>query len=218
MPEDLREQLEAAAQDSRRSVSQELLVRLNNSFGRDRDKDRDPAVRAICFLIAELARHLSWASRKEAWYRNPFVFRAFKIGVARLLDQIEPVGKLEPPPMAKIVQPYRQHAVGQILERQSNRWADEVIEDWKSPESAAEQATMRTLTGLYGIGQSLDKMKAENVAALNLLNDDSWRDNVRSALREQQRTWYGMDQVRRDLGLVNRTKIEASPASKKRKL
>jgi hypothetical protein len=101
MPGDMRDELEAAAKASGKSVSQELLRRLQNSFYRDRDKARDPAMQALCFLIAETAQQTAGLNnRKDGvldWRTNPFYFRAFKIAVGNLLDALEPKGKIEPP-------------------------------------------------------------------------------------------------------------------------
>src|SRR5436189_189765 len=59
MPDYLRKQLEAAARKSRRSTGQELLRRLDNSFSRDRDKQRDPGIRALGFLITLVAQDVN---------------------------------------------------------------------------------------------------------------------------------------------------------------
>lgn len=101
MPSDMRDELEAAAKASGKSVSQELLRRLQNTFSRDRDRVRDPAMQALCFLIAETAQQTaglnSSKDRALEWRTSPFYFRAFKIAVGKLLDALEPKGKIEPP-------------------------------------------------------------------------------------------------------------------------
>lgn len=105
MPVSLREELENAAQTSGRSVSQELLRRLSNTFNRDREKARDPDMQALCFLIAETARQAvgipipdQLKTKKTLdWRNNPFFFSAFKIAVGKLLDALEPTGTVEAP-------------------------------------------------------------------------------------------------------------------------
>jgi hypothetical protein len=101
MPAGMRDELKAAAKASGKSVSQELLRRLQDSFYRDRDKARDPAMRALCFLIAETAQQTAGLNNSKDraldWRTNPFYFRAFKIAVGKLLDALEPKGKIEPP-------------------------------------------------------------------------------------------------------------------------
>src|SRR5262245_59968005 len=103
MPEDIRKQLGAAAKKSQRNASQELLARLNSSFARDRDRARDPAIRALCFFFSELAERVSWPGPKP-WHRNPFSFRAFKLGVVELLNDFEPKGGIRPPPVAAVLE------------------------------------------------------------------------------------------------------------------
>jgi len=101
MPADMRDELETAAKASGKSVSQELLRRLQDTFHRDRDKTRDPAMRALCFIIAETAQQIAGLNdstdRALEWRTNPFYFRAFKIAVGKLLDALEPKGEIEPP-------------------------------------------------------------------------------------------------------------------------
>src|SRR5437868_406906 len=77
MPKTLRENLESAAQASGKNISQELLVRLSNTFDRDREKAREPELRALCFLIAEAARQaVGIPVSNLSWRNNPFFFRA----------------------------------------------------------------------------------------------------------------------------------------------
>jgi hypothetical protein len=95
MPDDLRSELEAAAQRRGRNLTDELLGRLRASFARERDRQRDPPLRAWCFLISELASYIHYETPN--WHKNPFWFRAFKLGVAGLLDALEPRGEVRPP-------------------------------------------------------------------------------------------------------------------------
>jgi hypothetical protein len=101
MSADMRGELEAAAKANGTNISQELLRRLQNSFNRDREKARDPAMQALCFLIAETAQQTAGMSTpmrpRQEWRTNPFYFRAFKIAVGKLLDALEPKGEIEPP-------------------------------------------------------------------------------------------------------------------------
>jgi hypothetical protein len=103
MPAEMRKQLEAAANKSGKNVTQELLRRLQNSFNRDREKSRDPALRALCFLIAEIAEGvvlpepIRFPNAYPLWRSNPFLFRAFKLAVGKLLDALEPPGEIQAP-------------------------------------------------------------------------------------------------------------------------
>jgi hypothetical protein len=101
MPASLRAELESKAQESGRSVSQELLRRLQDSFHRDRDRRRDPALRALCYLLAEIVEIVSdaaWAppNARRQWQSDPFVFRATKLAFSKLLDMLEPKGEIRP--------------------------------------------------------------------------------------------------------------------------
>ena len=93
----MRGELEAAAKANGTNISQELLRRLQNSFNRDREKARDRAMQALCFVIAETAQQTAGMTSSLEWRTNPFYFRAFKIAVGKLLDALEPKGEIEPP-------------------------------------------------------------------------------------------------------------------------
>jgi hypothetical protein len=100
----MRGELEAAAKANRTNISQELLRRLQTSFNRDREKARDPAMQALCFLIAEVAQQTAGMTTPDMriarileWRTDPFYFRAFKIAVGKLLDALEPKGEIKPP-------------------------------------------------------------------------------------------------------------------------
>jgi hypothetical protein len=99
MPDDLRAELEAAARRRNRNLTDELIGRIRGSFAREHEQKRDPATRALLFLISQLAEQVHLNSPIE-WHQNPFMFRAFKLAVARLLDALEPSGKIEDPARA----------------------------------------------------------------------------------------------------------------------
>jgi hypothetical protein len=103
MPPWLRAQLQAAAKRGGRSMSQELISRLASSFSREREDARDPAMRALCYLIADTASSVSGLVRIEDgkpvhdWRTNPFMFEAFKLAVGYLLDALRPKGEIRLP-------------------------------------------------------------------------------------------------------------------------
>src|SRR5215204_2534089 len=95
MPKEMREELEKAANKRDWSVSQELLRRLNASFMRDRERSRDRSLRALCFLISEIAEGVVLPipdfrldNLRPLWRTNPFLFRAFKLAVGKLLNAL----------------------------------------------------------------------------------------------------------------------------------
>jgi hypothetical protein len=199
MPEGLRKQLEAAAIKSGRSASQELLRRLNNSFIRDRHKDRGPPIRAICFLISELASSVQWR-RSPQWHRNPFTFRAFKIGVAKLLDAIEPKGEIQPLPLGSYIEEVKKRVKGDPLEKEYVQSAKFLVKGWKSPQQVANRAVKSTLRDLF----------VPRKAVITLVENEHTSEYARSlyasSVREHERIWYGMADVRRDLGLLTKLK------------
>jgi Arc-like DNA binding domain len=103
MPPELRAALEEAAKRRGRSMSQELLARLAYSFHRDREQAHDPAMRALCYLIADTARFVSGLfstvdnKPHHDWRSSPFMFEAFKLAVAHLLNALRPKGEIRSP-------------------------------------------------------------------------------------------------------------------------
>lgn len=91
MPDDVRADLEVAiARRPGRTLTDELVGRLRRSFSSERDAERNPGIRAICFLIAELAGRIS--SHPE-WHQDRATFEVFKLATAKLLTAIEPKGE-----------------------------------------------------------------------------------------------------------------------------
>src|SRR5262245_37741976 len=144
MPEHLRKQLEAAADKSGRSASQELLARLNSSFSRDRNEDQDRPIRAICFLITELKNNIAVAKSAVEWHRDPFLFRAFKIAVGKLLDELEPSGEMLPPPPT-----LREHS-GESPHPVLQKIADAMDKQRQSPQGVAKNAVWVVVADLSG--------------------------------------------------------------------
>lgn len=202
MPQDLRNQLEAAAAKSGRSASQELLRRLSGSFGRDHHKGRDPGTRAICFLISELGDNLR-AYFPDEWPHNPFLFRAFKVGVAKLLDAIEPEGAMLPSPMDRFLEEYKKENRGYRFEKENMAWAAKLAKIWKSPVRAGNEAAKETLADLY---QPIPPNMIRDLWAEEEANKspdfEYMRSNAERHINSAERTWYGMTDVKRDLQLT----------------
>jgi hypothetical protein len=102
MPEYLHKQLVREARNRKRSVTQELLRRLSESFDRDRERGRDPALRALLYKIgwiAGAAAEDAYYPKDEPDWRNEwYAFRAFKAAVKMFLDSLEEPS--EPPPIS----------------------------------------------------------------------------------------------------------------------
>jgi hypothetical protein len=92
---ELRQNLNRAAQESGRSLSQEIERRLRASFGIQRE--RNPSLRALFFLFAETARQMPFFSpffRTHELRSDPFTFHAFKFAVIALLERLAPPGQI----------------------------------------------------------------------------------------------------------------------------
>jgi hypothetical protein len=112
MPKQMHKRLTAEARARKRSATQELLRRLDNSFKEDERRARDPALKALLYLIAQLAESVGVshvkvlfdpvqrAEKLSEWRTDPFQFKAFKAAVHALLAVLpEPPGepKRQPP-------------------------------------------------------------------------------------------------------------------------
>ena len=184
MPDDMRARLDAAARKKGWSLSQELLWRLRVSFEKENYRDRrDPATRALCFLIAETAQRVHIGVLVE-WNRNPFLFRAFKLAVAALLDELEPAGsaKSSVPEFSKVLKPHELQLFG---------------DRWKTPETAAAEAAKLTLTSLFLPAHDVEDVKTR----LRGLNFPERPNLSEELIKEFEREFYAMANARRDLGI-----------------
>jgi hypothetical protein len=99
MPKEMRRMLDAEAAKRGRSITQELLRRLDDSFKEGRRKEHDPALRGLLYVIAWIAETIAGdkyfrggAPMGPAWRTEQPYFNAFKAAVKMLLDGLE-----EPP-------------------------------------------------------------------------------------------------------------------------
>jgi hypothetical protein len=83
--------LEAEAKATGLSISQLAERLLINGLKERRTAEKDPAMRALCFLIAQLARHVVGPTGAD-WRSAPFFYEAFKFAVVQLLDALDPPG------------------------------------------------------------------------------------------------------------------------------
>ena len=191
MPEDMRARLDAAAQKKGWSLSQELLWRLRVSFEKENYADhRDPATRALCFLIAETAQRVRIGIPE--WHRNPFLFRAFKLAVAQLLDALEKMlTGLEPAgepksPLPEFSKELWPHELQQLIG-----------DRWKTPETAAAEARKLTLTSLLLPADDVEDVKTR----LRRLNFPERPNLSEELIKEFEGEFYVMANARRDLGI-----------------
>jgi hypothetical protein len=101
MPADMRAKLGASAARRRNGkgwvLTQEILYRLQHSFDRERDEQRDPASRALCYLLAQVIATVAANVRPREWRSDPFAFRTMKLAFGQILDALEPKGEIRPP-------------------------------------------------------------------------------------------------------------------------
>ena len=98
MPADIRAQLESARKarseklGRKISLSQEMLNRLQGSFDRERDEERNRVTRAFYFLFSTAQRQIG-VDKTTNWHCDPKLFRATKLAIGKLLDHFEQAGK-----------------------------------------------------------------------------------------------------------------------------
>src|SRR6516164_3308099 len=181
--DELRERLEVEvgkrAQRRRNwNLSQEILMRLNQSLSREQERGRDPAMRALLFLIGELAENIIAGSDfRMKWHKNPFLFQALKLGTTKVLDAIAPPGEIESP-----------YKVPKVSEAFANCH--------RTPEDAAESSAFYVLSRLYD-PRLLTRLFAGDISRLRA-EPDKYPDGM---LDEVEREYYGMSAALRDLGI-----------------
>ena len=197
---EMRDNLAKAATANKRSVTQELLHRLQWSFDEDHKNYRDPATAALCFLFADLAENVHGADFE--WRSDPFLFQAFKIGVSKMLDGLpQPAGKVEKPALLQA-----------MLERLSadnptnktewvKRERELLTQITKSPEAWGADAAGRTLAAYFkpSIRYKDFEPRQKELDAMT-----SIPGLFSKVLRHQENTFYRMERARRDLDLKPR--------------
>jgi hypothetical protein len=112
------------------------------------------------------------------------MFRAFKLGVAQLLDALEPPGEIKPPRRT-------QHAAS------DNPVLKQIAEAFKTPESAATHAAALTLESLFRPRRVTDEDESLMQNVGQKLNDGS----TEYVVEEWKRLYFAMDRAGRDLGI-----------------
>ena len=191
--DDLREQLEAVAtarQKRNWNLSQEILLRLRISLNNEREEQRSPAMRALCFLIAQLADHIVgpkiFEEGKEIaiydWRRSPFFYKAFKIAVGQLLDALDPPGPIKAPKIT----PEDEAKLDPFLRR--------YIETFKTPEARAQQSADFILTAFRALPQWSAETREEQRKLVS-----------EYGLPQLIREFYGIPDAARDLAVKPRS-------------
>jgi Arc-like DNA binding dprotein len=198
MPPEMRSQLASAAKKRGVSFTQEILWRLRRSLSQNREDRRDRATRAYCFLISEIVDqiklsahfseivdHTKLSADELEWYRNPFAFRAFRLGVAKLLEELEPAGE------SKSL--YTELKPESLYEQ----W---LFDTFRTPEAAADMAAQYVLRDLLDPSPSKEAWKT--AVRETVEQQFPARPDVAEELMEHfEASFYGMSDVRRDLGI-----------------
>jgi hypothetical protein len=195
MPDNIRVELEAAAKKRGWSLTQELLWRLRVSLSRGREDRRDAALRAIFFLITQMATQSLYTDtrgRGKPWYQDPFTFRAFKLAVAKLLDGLEPRGEISIP-LYEIGSELAGHPI-------YSRLAGQPIYSTliKTPEDAAEYAAEWELHKLFhSIVEPVTPDLREWMRTKLVSSEAELDEHIDYRMREL----YAFSDARRDLGI-----------------
>jgi hypothetical protein len=186
MPDDLRAELEKSANKKGWSLSQELLWRVRSSYNKQREREEEwRSTRAICYLIGEIAKSVGYFEPSK-WHRSHFAFRAFRLAVAQLLEDMEPPADAHNP-YEPIIENYRKQGSKLFL-----AIADKLAPMYKTPETTADATAKRLIEEVVHPRLEEDVFKylrnhphplVKNVAEATM-------DNI-----------YGMADVRRDLGV-----------------
>src|SRR5262245_15072980 len=78
---------EAAA--SGRSISQVAERMIELGLDRQKERERDTPVKALCYIVAELSALICCFKKEDRkpfeWLTNPFMFEAFKLAIQRFM-------------------------------------------------------------------------------------------------------------------------------------
>jgi hypothetical protein len=126
-----------ALEDARgpnKSLSQVADEMLREGLKAKAKERRDAPMVALCYLIAETAnacRAFTGPDGKPLfdWHSDPFVFRAFKLAVAQLLDWLEPPGEI-------------QSIVDRVGEDTFRNTPAGIVDSYRTPEARAQAAAM----------------------------------------------------------------------------
>jgi len=192
MPDDLRAELEVEAQKRDRTLTDELLARLRSSLANGREQERDPALRALNFVIAQLAERISsgmyMADRKarlrlqKDWRTDPFKFAAFRFAVGKLLDELQPPGKISPPGTESEMRDAARYFSS------SPEFERHMIEAYKTPEAHGAMEFGFLWTQLTRTNPPTEKEKEFGVRFPRFGE-------------VMEREFYGFEKARRDLGI-----------------
>lgn len=185
-----REAIEREARLMGAGVSQAAESLLRLAVRVKREEERDRAMRALNFVIAETAHQvvglhaLDERGKEHAifnWRTNPFFFKAFKMAVGKVLDALEPRGDKQPPSIE----------FSDIDKKMQFLLTGTLVDSFNSPKARAEYAANSILSMLAAAPRmSSDERKKER-QFLDEMGVPSW-----------WREFYGMPDAARDLEIA----------------
>jgi hypothetical protein len=153
---ELRRQLDDAASQSGRSLSQEIEVRLRHSLAETREQDS--YVRALQYLMTEAFRAVPGPVRSDKYF-----FAVFRYVLNDLLVRIEPSERIVPPEhLTKSVEElgrFSAEVIWQILSTWPDPTDDE-IRRWNMPPSSPGFA-IPELRRVFGIPKGADSFETQ---------------------------------------------------------
>lgn len=189
MPPEMRKELETAAKKRGKNLTQELLWRLRASFDRERDKVRDPALRAFSFLFSELVQVICFNPNSQLnWRFDPWLFHAIKLAIVKLLDRFEPKGKVNLPEFWQFFVEMEGYPITKAERARITR----------SPEAMAEYAVQRVLSDFIRV-QGEFKDFYEGKFSDPFFSTPLNRVTVLDLIEKSDATYYGMINAQRDL-------------------
>jgi hypothetical protein len=144
-------------------------------------------MKALAHLISAVAEQVHYRrSLSKEWHRDPFMYRAFKRGVIKLLDTLEPVGEANPP-----------FNIKGLRERPEKKLWQAMADQFETPEAAGDFAADYVLRELYRLVPERDKW-----AKLRELDKDPELHGATGPIADRmEEEFYAMSNVRRVLGI-----------------
>jgi hypothetical protein len=183
MPADLRKQLETAAKKSGLNLSDELLRRLRASFIVEHERRRDPATRALTFLISTAVQWIAFQPSPQSWHRDRFLYEAFFHAVQLILAALMPPGEA--------LAPHDELLADMENTPGMENSAAMMREETKTPEAAGEYAAGVILRQLF-----------RNIASAEELQQHAVKRSAPPEIKDfLDQFSYGMGNARHDLGI-----------------
>jgi hypothetical protein len=204
IPDDMRKQLESEAAEKNESMAQRLMWHLRQSFNREVDKQRDPALQGLLYMIGQLAERLAGGSymaagpvryERQRWWRTDlFRFRAFKVAVKKLLDAIEePLKGSRSPTEKEIREGFKKWST-------DPEFLKEMADAYKSPESLGAHEFTYFWSDVIRSSELLTEADIEKMREV----ETNYPDHPNYS-REMERENYNLQKASKALELKPRT-------------